>query len=110
MAGGSRPAAVQNDYAGWTPNPLTHNPGAQVPRVEMASLTPERFFAKYVSSRRPVVIAGYLDHPDHAGSLAKWTDPAYLRSKAGACEVRSQTLTDFGLLCGQCPMCRRVGS
>lgn len=54
----------------------------------MTELTPQRFFSQYVAARRPVVITGYLDSPEHAGSLSKWADAAYLRSQAGETEVR----------------------
>ena len=59
----------------------------------MSELTPQRFYSQYVAARRPVVITGYLDSPEHAGSLSRWADPAYLRSKAGDTEVRSPRRT-----------------
>jgi hypothetical protein len=101
MAGGSRAAAVRNEYSGWTPTyaldahgaACGRSAGAQVPRVQMAELTPQHFFSQYVAARRPVVITDYLDSPEHAGSLSKWTDAAYLRSKAGDTEVRVPSRT-----------------
>ncbi|OJT14557.1 JmjC domain-containing protein 4 [Trametes pubescens] len=48
-------------------------------------LSAEEFFAKYVSSRRPVILTGLLD--DAAFKGRKWTDLDYLAKKAGDVEV-----------------------
>ncbi|KAI0776537.1 cupin-like domain-containing protein [Trametes elegans] len=56
----------------------------QLERVS-PDLPAKEFFAKYVSSRKPVIITGLLDDPTFQGR--KWANLGYLAKKAGDVEV-----------------------
>ncbi|KAF0697506.1 Aste57867_11816 [Aphanomyces stellatus] len=82
-----------------------HYTGWEVPRadgtlekVDIKDLTPEGFYAKYVKTRRPVVIKGFVQDASFLAPT-KWTN-AYLKKTAGSeklmVEERTSTADSFG--------------
>ena len=69
-----------NEYVGWK----VPSNNFKVPKVEADDFSPESFYEKYVSQRRPVIIKGGLS--DVSG-LDKWKSNEYLKDQAGDEEV-----------------------
>ncbi|KAF1318676.1 putative Ion channel, partial [Globisporangium splendens] len=92
--GASEAAAFVNEYAGFTV------PAADftLERVHIDDVTPESFFAKYVATRTPVVLQGFI-RDETFRAPAKWTNE-YLAETAGdeslSVERRSSTTDKFG--------------
>ena len=76
---------LRNEYSGWTPSPI----GAPhaVERVPFNSLSTRDFFARYVATRRPVILTGGLQNTPWARAASDWTD-SFLASAAGDETVR----------------------
>ena len=76
---------LRNEYSGWTPSPI----GAPhaVERVPFNSLSTRDFFARYVATRRPVILTGGLQNTPWARAAGDWTD-TFLASAAGDEMVR----------------------
>uniref|UniRef100_K3WEL6 JmjC domain-containing protein n=1 Tax=Globisporangium ultimum (strain ATCC 200006 / CBS 805.95 / DAOM BR144) TaxID=431595 RepID=K3WEL6_GLOUD len=93
-AAASPDAALVNEYAGFVV------PAADfaLERVHIDDVTPESFFAKYVATRTPVVLTGFI-RDEAFQAPAKWTN-AYLAETAGderlSVERRSSTTDKFG--------------
>lgn len=84
----------ENRYNGFT----VPYDGFAIERIDVSSITPLDFFERYVATRTPVVLKGYINDKEfHAPS--KWTNE-YLRSTAGDAilqvEERSTTTEKYG--------------
>ena len=82
-----------NQYNGWTVPTKNY----QIPAINVADITPEKFFDDYVKQRRPIVLRGTL--PD-VSQIEKWKDINYLEEKVGeqniVVEKRLNTQSSFG--------------
>lgn len=87
-------ATPVNAYTGFV---VPHD-NFQLERVHIRDVTPESFFERYVATRTPVVLEGFIDD-DAFTAPAKWTNE-YLRAQAGdetlAVERRGATHEKFG--------------
>ena len=81
-----------NQYNGWTAPTKDY----ELPTIDIADVTPETFYTKYIQCRRPVVLKGVL--PD-LSLLEQWKDFNYLLEKVDQSvmvEKRSSDKDSFG--------------
>ncbi|KAL3792917.1 hypothetical protein ACHAW5_006824 [Stephanodiscus triporus] len=83
-----------NQYNGWAVPTKEYN----LPTIDIADVTPEIFYTKYIQCRRPVVLKGVL--PDDLSLIEQWKDFNYLLEKVGdqsvMVEKRSSDKESFG--------------
>ena len=82
----SRPAEPTNAYRGW-------HGSEGIATVPAKDLSAERFFAEYVSPRRPVVLDGAPSDEAWQASKAKW-GLGYLKERAGGMPVKVERAAD----------------
>ncbi|GLE03034.1 hypothetical protein PINS_up011913 [Pythium insidiosum] len=92
--GASSSVVSVNSYSGFT---VPHD-NFEIERIDIRELTPKAFFERYVATRTPVVLRGFImDEAFQAPT--KWTN-AYLRETAGETllkvEERGSTTDKFG--------------
>ncbi|KAJ0411738.1 hypothetical protein ATCC90586_006697 [Pythium insidiosum] len=90
----AHPVSPVNCYSGFT---VPHD-NFEIERVNIKELTPTSFFERYVATRTPVVLQGFITDPAFQAP-SKWTN-AYLSETAGdtwlKVEQRSSTADKFG--------------
>lgn len=72
---------------------------ANLSRVPFDSLTPETFFEKYVSPRRPVIVTGLLSASDFE-RISLWRNDEYLHKRAGNCTLQVERRASVGTTYG----------
>ncbi|KAI9340144.1 cupin-like domain-containing protein [Zopfochytrium polystomum] len=90
-----------NEYTGFIPNvqasqskhaggPTLTTTSWQPDRVDIASITAQEFFSRYVATRTPCILTGHLPDAEWKAT-ARWSSMEYLKRVAGHARVQVET-------------------